>query len=125
MWAGPWCSAPNNLPLQPTTKEIFDPTLQLEFIPAKPTPDSTFFIIFTNTEKISSKLIHFFLKEFISLWISLIQFLSSLLLEAQIFSKLIARYSSIHIFQKVQQSLVEDITPPAQDLHDLSLHHSS
>ena len=95
-----WWNVSNNLSPQPTTEEIFDLTLQLKFIPTKLILDSTFFIIFTNNEKISSKLIHFFLKEFISLWISLIQFLSFLSLEAQIFSKLIARYSSKHLISK-------------------------
>ena len=87
----------NNLPFQPTMEEIFNLTLPLEFILAKSTLDSTFFIIFTNTEKISLKLIPFFLKEFISLWISLIQFLGSPSSEAQIFLKLTTRCSLIHL----------------------------
>ena len=62
MWAGTWCNAPNNLPLLPTLEEIFDLSLQLEFISDKSTLDSDFFIIFTNTEKISSKLITFIFK---------------------------------------------------------------
>jgi len=45
----------------PFMEEIFNSTFQLEFMLAKSVPDSTFFIIFTNTEKISLKLIHFFL----------------------------------------------------------------
>ena len=52
----------NNLPFQPTMEEIFNLTLPLEFILAKSTLDSTFFIFFTNTEKISSKLIPFIFK---------------------------------------------------------------
>ena len=55
-------NAPNNLPLLPTLEEIFDLSLQLEFISDKSTLDSAFFIIFTNTEKISSKLITFIFK---------------------------------------------------------------
>ena len=34
--------APNNLPLQPTTEEIFNPTLQLEFMPANPAQSFSF-----------------------------------------------------------------------------------
>ena len=42
-WDGPIkCHAPNNLPLQPTTKEIFNLTLQLEFMPANPTQSFSF-----------------------------------------------------------------------------------
>ena len=64
-------------PSNPLMEEIFNSTFQLEFMPAKSIPDLTFFIIFINIEKISSKLIPFILKKFISLWISLIQFLGS------------------------------------------------
>ena len=49
-------------PPQPTMEEIFDLTPQLEFISDKSTLDSTIFIIFTNTEKISPKLITFIFK---------------------------------------------------------------
>ena len=49
-------------PSSPLMEEIFNSTLQLEFMPAKSIPDSTFFIIFTNIEKISSKLIPFIFK---------------------------------------------------------------
>ena len=49
-------------PPQPTMEEIFNLSPQLEFISDKSTLDSTIFIIFTNTEKISPKLITFIFK---------------------------------------------------------------
>ena len=53
---------PPPAPPQPTMEEIFNLTPQLEFITDKSTLDSTIFIIFTNTKKISPKLITFIFK---------------------------------------------------------------
>ena len=38
----PHGKAPNNLPLHPTTEDIFNPSLQLEFMPANPIQSISF-----------------------------------------------------------------------------------
>ncbi len=93
MWVRPWCSMCTLTisPSSPQLKEIFNPTHQLESMPTGLVQSSSFFIIFTKSEKTTLMSMPFILKELISPWISP----SS---ETHIFLELSFQHSPVDLF---------------------------